>query len=315
MVEPGRERAPRHQGAARRRRASSKSRYRQLQSSAARAALDGVRDQVAQEITSAYDKLQTSFAEYQAALDVNGRANRLDAAPMPTDRNRPLTDALRPKTPRANPLRRRTRASVFTSAAALAFALAPLPEGELLRLGDSILQRDNNRGDQIDEGPKDLHDRPESAWSSSGEMGIVVPRRRTGTAHGRKTSGTPRVRRWPASPEKIERNRPTRPSRDARSRLNDRHQNMVDVTKGDVSTSASPARRASSKAIGRCQPIKVAVPASQQNQGGQACPSHSRGQAAERSSTPRTSMEPVQDRWSGAPSRSNGGATAMSRRC
>ena len=94
---------------------------------AARAALDGVRDKAAQEVTSAYDKLQTSFAEYQAALDVEQTAQTaLDAA---IDAYRsgvgPLTDALSAENAaRESQLQKENaRSSVFTSAAALAFAL------------------------------------------------------------------------------------------------------------------------------------------------------------------------------------------------
>ena len=95
--------------------------------SAARAALDGARDKAAQEVTSAYDKLQTSFAEYQAAVDVEQTAQTaLDAA---VDAYRagvgPLTDALTAENAaRESQLQKENaRASVFTSAAALAFAL------------------------------------------------------------------------------------------------------------------------------------------------------------------------------------------------
>jgi outer membrane protein TolC len=95
--------------------------------SAARAALDGVRDRAAQEVISAYDQLQTSFAEYQAATAVEDSARTaLDAA---LDAYRSgvglLTDALAAENAaRESQLQKENaRARVFTSAAALAFAL------------------------------------------------------------------------------------------------------------------------------------------------------------------------------------------------
>jgi outer membrane protein TolC len=95
--------------------------------SAARAALDGARDRAVQEVTSAYDQLQTSIAEYQAALAVEQTAaTALDAA---TDAYRSgvglLTDVISAENgaSEAQMEKETSRASVFTSAAALAFAV------------------------------------------------------------------------------------------------------------------------------------------------------------------------------------------------
>jgi len=96
---------------------------------------------------------------------------------------------------------------------------------------------------------------------------------------------------------------------------------MMEVTKKQTcSTSCQVScRNASSKAIGRCQPIKVAVPASQQSQGWVSVrPSHFTGPIRKSGpSTPRTNARgsPCKIGAAGAPSRSSGGATAMSRRC
>jgi outer membrane protein TolC len=95
--------------------------------SAARAALDGARDRAVQEVTSAYDQLQTSLAEYQAAVAVDETAaTALDAA---TDAYRSgvglLTDVISAENgaSEAQTERETSRANVFTSAAALAFAV------------------------------------------------------------------------------------------------------------------------------------------------------------------------------------------------
>jgi outer membrane protein len=95
--------------------------------SGARAALDGVRDRAAQEVTSAYDQLQTSFAEYQAATDVEETARTAFDAAVDAYRSGVglLTDTLAAENAaRESQLQKENaRASVFTSAAALAFAL------------------------------------------------------------------------------------------------------------------------------------------------------------------------------------------------
>jgi len=94
--------------------------------SAARAALDGARDRAAEEVTTAYDQLQTSFAEYQAAVIVEQTATTaLDAA---LDAYRtgvgPLTDVITSDNglSEAQSEKETARANVFTAAAALAFA-------------------------------------------------------------------------------------------------------------------------------------------------------------------------------------------------
>jgi outer membrane protein TolC len=99
----------------------------QSELSAARAGLDGARDRAVEDVTSAYDRLQTSVAEYQAALAVDQTAaTALDAA---TDAYRsgvgPLTDVISAENgaSQAQMERETSRASVFTSAAALAFAV------------------------------------------------------------------------------------------------------------------------------------------------------------------------------------------------
>jgi outer membrane protein TolC len=95
--------------------------------SAARAALDSARDQATQEVTSAYDQLQTSFAEYQAAVDVEDAARTALEAAIDAYRSGVglLTDALTAENAaRESQLQKESaRANVFTSAAALAFAL------------------------------------------------------------------------------------------------------------------------------------------------------------------------------------------------
>jgi outer membrane protein TolC len=99
----------------------------QSELSAARAGLDGARDRAVEEVTSAYDQLQTSAAEYQAALVVaQTAATALDAA---TDAYRsgvgPLTDVISAENgaSQAQMERETSHASVFSSAAALAFAV------------------------------------------------------------------------------------------------------------------------------------------------------------------------------------------------
>jgi outer membrane protein TolC len=100
---------------------------------AARAALDGARDKAALEVASAYDKLQTSFAEYKAAVEVEQAAQiALDAA-VEAYRGGvgPLTDALTAQNAarEAQLQKENARAGVFTSAAALAFALGSATRG------------------------------------------------------------------------------------------------------------------------------------------------------------------------------------------
>jgi outer membrane protein TolC len=95
--------------------------------SGARAALDGARDRAAQDVTSAYDQLQTSFAEYQAATDVEQTARTAFDAAVDAYRSGVglLTDVLAAENAEreAQLQKENARASVFTSAAALAFAL------------------------------------------------------------------------------------------------------------------------------------------------------------------------------------------------
>ena len=96
------------------------------QISAARAGRDGARDSAIADVTTAYDQLQTSFAEYQAAVIVEGAAaTTLDAA---IDSYRSGVGVLNDVITAENALseaeweKANARSNVFTSAAALAFA-------------------------------------------------------------------------------------------------------------------------------------------------------------------------------------------------
>jgi outer membrane protein TolC len=95
--------------------------------SSARAALDGVRDHAVEEVTRAYDQLQTSFAEYRAAGEVEAAARTAFDAAVDAYRSGvgPLTDAITAANAASESQLQRedARASVLTSAAELAFAL------------------------------------------------------------------------------------------------------------------------------------------------------------------------------------------------
>jgi outer membrane protein TolC len=97
------------------------------QISEARAALDGVRDRAAVEVTRAYDQLQASFAEYQAAMAVDDAGRTALDAAIGSYRTGvgPLTDVLTTSNAASESRMEKetARANVFTSAAALAFAL------------------------------------------------------------------------------------------------------------------------------------------------------------------------------------------------
>jgi outer membrane protein TolC len=94
---------------------------------AARAALDGARDQAAAAVTSAYDQLQTSFAEYKAAAEVEEAAGTALDAAVEAYRSGvgPLTDAITAENAakESQMQKESARASVLTSAAELAFAV------------------------------------------------------------------------------------------------------------------------------------------------------------------------------------------------
>jgi outer membrane protein TolC len=106
---------------------SAKSAIARSELAAARAALDSVRNQAAADVTSAYEQLQTSIAEFQAAVVVDGDARTALDAAVGAYRSGvgPLLDALSAQTAaREAQLEVETaRAGVFTSAAALAFAV------------------------------------------------------------------------------------------------------------------------------------------------------------------------------------------------
>jgi outer membrane protein len=94
--------------------------------SASRAALDGARDRAVEEVTTAYDHLYTSLAEYEAATTVETTATTaLDAA---LDAYRSGVGTLNDVITAENGLsdaqleKENGRANVFTSAASLAFA-------------------------------------------------------------------------------------------------------------------------------------------------------------------------------------------------
>src|SRR5262249_20895431 len=97
------------------------------QISAARAALDGVRDRAVADVTRAYDQLQTSFAEYQAAITVDEAARTALEAAIGSYRSGigPLTDVISAENAakESRMEKESARASVFTSAAELAFAI------------------------------------------------------------------------------------------------------------------------------------------------------------------------------------------------
>jgi outer membrane protein TolC len=95
--------------------------------SAARAALDGARDHAVEEVTRSYDQLQTSFAEYRAATEVEAAARTAFEAAVEAYRSGvgPLTDAITAANGASESQLQRedARTSVLTSAAELAFAL------------------------------------------------------------------------------------------------------------------------------------------------------------------------------------------------
>jgi outer membrane protein TolC len=95
--------------------------------SSARAALDGVRDRAVEEVTRAYNQLQTSFAEYRASAEVDEAARTAYEAAVDAYRSGvgPLTDAITAANAASESQLQREDAhkSVLTSAAQLAFAL------------------------------------------------------------------------------------------------------------------------------------------------------------------------------------------------
>jgi outer membrane protein TolC len=107
------------------------------EASAARAALDGARDQAVEQVTNAYDQLQTSFAEYEAATTLEQTAGTaLDAAidayrtgvgllnDVISSENGAIQAALEKENARAN---------VFTAAAALAFTTGAIARNDAPR--------------------------------------------------------------------------------------------------------------------------------------------------------------------------------------
>jgi outer membrane protein TolC len=94
---------------------------------AARAALDRTRDKAVEEVTRSYDQLQTSLAEYQAAVEVEEAARTAFDAAVDAYRSGvgPLTDAITAANAASESQLQREDAhtSVLTSAAELAFAL------------------------------------------------------------------------------------------------------------------------------------------------------------------------------------------------
>jgi outer membrane protein len=98
--------------------------------SAARADLDGARDRAVQEVTDAYDQLQTSVAEQEAAAVVAETASTALDAALDAYRNGmgPLSDVITSENGLSDAqLERETaRANVFTAAASLAFATGSL---------------------------------------------------------------------------------------------------------------------------------------------------------------------------------------------
>jgi outer membrane protein len=94
---------------------------------AARAALDQTRNQAVEAVTRSYDQLQTGLAEYQAAGEVDEAARTAFDAAVEAYRQGvgPLTDALTAANAASESQlqKENARASVFTSAAELAFAL------------------------------------------------------------------------------------------------------------------------------------------------------------------------------------------------
>jgi outer membrane protein TolC len=94
---------------------------------AARAALDQTRDKAVEEVTHAYDQLQTSLAESQAAGEVDEAARTAFDAAVDAYRMGvgPLTDAITAANAASESQlqKENARASVLTSAAELAFAL------------------------------------------------------------------------------------------------------------------------------------------------------------------------------------------------
>ena len=94
--------------------------------SAAHAALDGARDRAIEEVTHAYDQLQTSFAEYEAAMTVEQTADTALDAAIEAYRTGvgPLNDVITSENGAisAHLDKENARASVFSFAAALAFA-------------------------------------------------------------------------------------------------------------------------------------------------------------------------------------------------
>jgi outer membrane protein TolC len=96
------------------------------QVSEARANLDGARDRAAQEVTDAYDQLQTSFAEQEAAATVEQSASTAFDAALDAYRNGagPLSDVISAENGLSDAQTEKeiARADAFTAAAALAFA-------------------------------------------------------------------------------------------------------------------------------------------------------------------------------------------------
>src|SRR5579862_8644151 len=99
------------------------------------------------------------------------------------------------------------------------------------------------------------------------------------------------------------------------------HQNRSEVVKKDAcSTSCQNSERsANSKAGGECHAIRVTAAASQQKTGCvRTCPNHCTG--CQRKSGPKTARtklwgNPCSSGKAGAPSKINGGATAIRRMC
>jgi outer membrane protein TolC len=98
--------------------------------SAARAALDGARDSAVEQVTSAYEQLQTSVAEYDAAVAVDRTASTALDAALDAYKSGvgPLTDVITAENGanQARTEKENARANVFTSAAQLAFAVGAI---------------------------------------------------------------------------------------------------------------------------------------------------------------------------------------------